>query len=78
MYNIGGQYWILWIFFIRYDWKIKIFIVGVRIFFSIFVEYFVLIQVFNVLYQLVLDSRVVKMEGNVGDEEGMFLDIRKD
>lgn len=30
------------------------------------------------MYRLVLDSRVVKMEGNVGDEEGMFLDIRKD
>lgn len=66
------------IFFIRHDWKLKIPTVGVRIFSSIPAEYSALTQVSNALYQPVSDSRAVKMEGNAGDEEGMFSDIRKD
>lgn len=64
--------------FIRHDWKLKIPTVGVKIFSSILAEYSALTQVSNALYRLVSDSRVVKMEGNAGDEEGMFSDIRKD
>lgn len=45
---------------------------------SIPAEYSALTQVSNALYRLVSDSRAVKMEGNAGDEEGMFSDIRKD
>lgn len=78
MYNTGGQYWILWIFFIRHDWKLKTPTVGVKIFSSILAEYSALTQVSNALYQPVSDSQAVKMEGNAGDEEGMFSDIRKD
>lgn len=65
-------------FFIRHDWKLKIPTVGVKIFSSILAEYSALTQVSNALYRLVSDSRAVKMEGNAGDEEGMFSDIRKD
>lgn len=65
-------------FFIRHDWKLKIPTVGVKIFSSILAEYSALTQVSNALYRLVSDSRAFKMEGNAGDEEGMFSDIRKD
>lgn len=64
--------------FIRCDWKLKIPTVGVGIFSSIPAEYSALTQVSNAQYQLVSDSRVVKMEGNGRDEEGMFSDIRRD
>lgn len=65
-------------FFYQTWLETKIPTVGVKIFSSILAEYSALTQVSNALYQPVSDSRAVKMEGNAGDEEGMFSDIRKD